>query len=287
MSAKELMMDNLPGLELLPTHRALLERAVDYFRDDDRVVGMILGGSLAYGAADFYSDLDLYIVARDESFKAVFDERDDAARSIGSPLFRFAVDPVPGGSRDYIVTYPGPVKLDLMYYRESEIGPDQKWVGRQILVDDPGSLESVISRSATSRTDRPQPKTLLELNQKFWTWCWYVFGKIMRGELWEALDGVHTIRSDALLPLLDWMSDRPHEGYRRLESKADPETAARLAATVSTLRPESLYAALQVEMDLFCDLRAAAFDRFGLSFDPAPERALKDEIRRRWAAREP
>jgi hypothetical protein len=109
----------------------------------------------------------------------------------------------------------------------------------------------------------------------------------MRGELWEALDGIHTIRSEALLPMLDWLSDRPHEGYRRLESKADSETAARLAATVSTLRPESLYAALHAEMDLFCDLRAAVFDRCGLTFDPAPERALKDEMNRHWAAQEP
>ena len=138
-----------------------------------------------------------------------------------------------------------------------------------------------------SRLECPQPETLLELNQKVWTWCWYVFGKIMRGELWEALDGVHGIRSRVLLPMLDWMSDGPHEGYRRLESKADPETAARLAATVSTLRPGSLYAALQAEMDLFCDLRDAAFDRFGLNFDPAPERVLKDEMSRLWAAQEP
>ena len=286
-SAKELMMDNVPGLELLPTHRALLERAVNNFRDDDRVVGMILGGSLARGAADFYSDVDLYIVAREESFEAVFDERDAVVRTMGSPLFRFAVDPIPGGSQDYIVMYPGPVKLDLMYYRESEVVPGPNWVCCPVLEDDSGSLETVVSSSAMFRPDRPEPKTLLELNQKFWPWCWYVFGKIMRGELWEALDGIHTIRSEALLPLLDWLSDRPHEGYRRLESKADSETAARLAATVSTLRPESLYAALQAEMDLFCDLRPAAFERFGLTCDPAPESALKVEMNRHWAAREP
>jgi hypothetical protein len=41
-------MDNVPGLDLLPTHRALLEQTVTYFRDDDRMVGMILGGPLAY-----------------------------------------------------------------------------------------------------------------------------------------------------------------------------------------------------------------------------------------------
>jgi predicted nucleotidyltransferase len=106
--------DSVPGLDLLPAHRGLLERAFDQFSDDDRVAGMILGGSLARGTADFYSDVDLYVVTRDGSFDALFDEREAAALAAGSPLFRFAVDPIPGGSRDYIVTYPGPIKLDLM-----------------------------------------------------------------------------------------------------------------------------------------------------------------------------
>jgi predicted nucleotidyltransferase len=281
------MVDNLPGLDLLSAHRTVLERAVSYFSDDNRVVGMILGGSLAHGAADFYSDVDLYIVASDESFEAVFGERDDAAQSIGSPLFRFAVDPVPRGSRDYLVTYPGPVKLDLMYYRESEIGPDQKWASRRVLVDDSGSLETVISRSATFLPDRPEPKTLVELNQKFWTRCWYVFGKIMRGELWEALDGVHGIRGQALLPMLDWMSEQPHEGYRRLESKLDPEEAARLAATVAPLELEALYRALRAEIELFRELRGSLFEAHGLPFDPAPEKALEHEMSRLWAGKEP
>jgi len=278
-------MDNVPGLDLLSAHRTLLERAVNYFQGDDRVVSMILGGSLSHGAVDFYSDVDLYIVARDESFEAVFDERDTAARAIGSPLFRFAVDPIPGGSRDYIVMYPGPVKLDLMYYRESEIKPDRKWTGRLVLKDDSDSLEAVISRSAGFSPDHPEPRALLEMNQKFWTWCWYVFGKIMRGELWEALDGMHTIRSDALLPLLDWTAGRSHEGYRRLERKLDPEMAARLEATVAPLETQALYDALQTAIALFWDLREPVFDVRGLTFDQASEEVVRGEIRRHWTAR--
>ena len=278
-------MDNGYSLDLLPVHRALVERAVNYFRDDDRVLGMILGGSLAHGPADFYSDVDLYIVARDESFEAVFDERDVAARAIGSPLFRFAVDPIPGGSRDYIVTYPGPKKLDLMYYRESEIRSDPKWEKQLVLKDAAGSLAAVVSRSTRAHLDRPEPGELLELDQKFWTWCWYVFGKIMRGELWEALDGLHTIRSEALLPMLDWTAGRPHEGYRRLERKIDPNAAARLAFTVASLEGEALYGALQATIALFYDLREIVFDRYGLTFDPAPEEVIRGEMGRHWAAR--
>jgi predicted nucleotidyltransferase len=278
-------MDSVPGLDLLSAHRVLLERAMNYFQGDDRVVGMILGGSLAHGTADFYSDVDLYIVARDESFEAVFDERDVAAEALGSHLFRFAVDPITRGSQDYYVAYRGPIKFDFMYYRESEVVPGPKWIGCPALKDTTGLVNDVLTRSR----DLPPPPTqevLLHLNQKFWTWCWYVFGKIMRGELWEALDGLHTVRRDALLPMLDWTSGRPHEGYRRLERKLDPEMAERLAATVAPLEAEALHDALQAAIVLFCDLREPVFELRGLAFDPAPEEEIRGEMSRHWAARE-
>jgi hypothetical protein len=49
----------LPSLDGLPEYRKLLERAVARFRDDVRLVGLLSGGSLAHGGADFYSDVDL------------------------------------------------------------------------------------------------------------------------------------------------------------------------------------------------------------------------------------
>ena len=44
-------MNDVPGPDLPPDHRALLERAVDHFRDDERVTGMSLGGSPAQDLA--------------------------------------------------------------------------------------------------------------------------------------------------------------------------------------------------------------------------------------------
>ncbi len=277
-------MGSVPGLDLLPVHRTMLGQAVDHFRDDDRVVGMILGGSLARGTADFYSDVDLYVVAHDGSFDAVFDKREAAARAAGSPLFRFTVDAIPRGSRDYIVTYPGPVKLDLMYHRESEIVPAPKWAGCLVLKDLSGLIAAVLARSRDLAPSRPASGELLELNQRFWTLCWYVFGKIIRGELWEALDGMHTIRGDALLPMIDWTAGRPQEGYRRLEIKVDPEMAERLASTLAPLEAGALYEALQAAISLFCDQRGPLFERRGLTFDPAPEEQIMENMVRRWTA---
>jgi len=264
-----------PDLGRLPKHRGLLERAVAHFSDDERVSGLILGGSLARGNPDFYSDIDLYVVARDESFDAVFAERDKAAEAVGDPLFRFDVEPVPGGSRDHIVIYEGPVKFDFMYHRESEPTPAPKWAGHRVLKDSDNGSARLVSRSAEAAPPSPEVEDLLVLNGKFWTWCWYVFGKIVRGELWEALDGVHTIRTSALLPLLAWSTDTPHEGYRRLEGKTNPQTATRLESTVPALQPESLYAALRAEIDLFRDFRKTVFERHGAVFDPEPETVSK------------
>ena len=276
----------LPSLDRLPEHRELLERAVARFGDDVRVVGLVAGGSLAHGAADFYSDVDLYIVVQDEAFDQVFAERDAVVEAVGSPLFGFIVDPMPGGSTDHIVIYEGPVKFDFMYLKESDLQPAPKWVGCVVLKDASGRGGAVVAGSEGLAPPQPTTEELLDLNQKFWTWCWYVFGKIVRGEVWEALDGLHSIRSLALMSLLNWAAERPHEGYRRLERKTDPATASRLMATVAPMQPEALYAALQAEMELFRSLRAVVFDRYGLIFDPTPEEMLESEMSRRWVARE-
>lgn len=276
---------HLPRLDRLPQHCELLERAFAYFRDDIRAVGLVVGGSLAKGGADIYSDVDLYVVVWDGAFEEVFAERNSTAESVSSPLFAFAVDPVPGGSTDHIVLYEGSAKFDFMYLRESDLGPHPRWDGCVVLKDTDGCVGAVVARSEALRPPRPSAEGLWELNQKFWTLYWYAFGKIERGELWEALDGLHSIRSLTLVPLLDWNAERPHKGYRRLERNTNQEQASRLLATLAPIRAQALHAALRAEVELFRQLRAAVLDRYRLTIDLAHEEVLASEMNRRWAAR--
>ena len=160
----------LPSLDRLPRHRGLLERAFARFRDDIRALGLVLGGSLARGGADFYSDVDLYVVVWDGAFEDVFAERNSTAEAVGSPLFNFAVDPVPGGSTDHIVLYEGPVKFDFMYLKESDLGPHPRWDGCAVLKDTNGRVGAAVARSEALGPPRPNAEDLSELNQKFWTW---------------------------------------------------------------------------------------------------------------------
>ena len=275
----------LPSLDRLARHRELLERAFARFRDDIRLVGLVVGGSLARGEGDFYSDLDLYVVVRDGVFEDMFAERNSIAEALGSPLFGFVVDPVPGGSTDHIVLYEGPVKFDFMYLRESHLVPHPRWDGCVVLKDTDGRLGAVVARSEALGLGGPSAEDLSELNQKFWTWCWYAFGKIERGELWEALDGLHSIRTLALVPLLDWSAERRHEGYRRLERNTNQEQASRLSARVAPMRAQALHAALRAEVELFRELRSSVLERYGLSIDLAHEEVLESEMSRRRGAR--
>jgi predicted nucleotidyltransferase len=157
----------LSNLDRLSEHRKLLERAVARFQDDGRVVGLAAGGSLAHGAADFYSDVDLYIVVQDEGFDEIFGERDATVEAVGSPLFGFVVDPMPGGSTDHIVIYEGPVKFDFMYLKESDFKPAPKWAGCAVLKDarSRGSRHCPLRRACAGSTDsrgtpRPEPEGL-------------------------------------------------------------------------------------------------------------------------------
>jgi predicted nucleotidyltransferase len=272
----------LPALADFDQARCLLERAVTYFQPDPRVTALIVGGSIAHNTVDSYSDIDLWIVAgSEEDFTAVFAEREIAAASIGEPLFRFIADHNPKGDQDYIVMYEGLTKLDFMYYRPSDMMPHVKWKECLILKDANGLAADIKAQSQSLLPPAPSAEELLALNQKFWTWCWYVFGKIMRGELWEALDGIHSIRSLALLPMLAWIEGYSQEGYRRLESKLRNHKDL-LAATIADLEPQSLYASLQAEMVLFIELRDILFSRLALKDEYERESLIKDEIANRW-----
>lgn len=256
------------------------------FQDDHRVPGVLLGGSFAAGSPDFYSDLDLYVVVHDEHLRDVLAGKRAAAAAAGRVLVGFVPDHLgPGGDEMYIAVYDGPVKADFNYVRRSTMKPSWKMAARLVLKDVDGTLGDLIRASAGLRAPVPSREALEALHNKFWTWCWYVFGKIVRGELWEALDGVRDIRALALVPLLEWDADRPPEGSRRLETRLGGALRARLAATVSALDAVALYGALQAEIDLFSELQARVYPRHGVNVGGTAGHAIRSAIEHAWASR--
>lgn len=63
--------------------------------------------------------------------------------------------------------------------------------------------------------------------------------------------------------MLAWLNNYSHNGYRRLETKAE-HYQNQLTKTIAVLEAESLYTALQAEIKLFTELRDELFARYSL-----------------------
>jgi predicted nucleotidyltransferase len=80
----------MPNLDRLQTHReerdTLLAHAVEILQADDRVGAAWLFGSIGRGAADAWSDIDLWIVVADEYIAGLSDERHAFLSRLGTLL---------------------------------------------------------------------------------------------------------------------------------------------------------------------------------------------------------
>jgi predicted nucleotidyltransferase len=54
----------------------LLDNAAAKLQNNSAILGVLLGGSIATGKPDHFSDIDLYLIVRDEDLKTVFADRE-------------------------------------------------------------------------------------------------------------------------------------------------------------------------------------------------------------------
>ena len=198
-----------------PPFQALATRVVEVATADPRITGIVVGGSVATGTSDAYSDLDLVIACRDEDHASVLANAPAFAADIGPVLAAFTGEHV-GERRLLIVLYgPPPQHVDLKFVSVSDL-PDRVEDGvvlwqRGRAVDE--------ARSGT-RPSWPQPDPQW-IEDRFWVWIHYVAAKIARGEIFEAVDGLTMIRGSALAPLATSGRNGPTGG--RTPSR-DPRT---------------------------------------------------------------
>jgi hypothetical protein len=114
------------------THRDVIERALRVVSEDDRVAAAWLAGSLATGAADAYSDIDLHLLVEDTDQAEVAQEWPELVERIIGPLvLATPIDGVVGGytlNRDW-------VHLDLVVHAASDL--DAVPAGPMLVLYDP------------------------------------------------------------------------------------------------------------------------------------------------------
>lgn len=264
---------NIDLLAHLPKHRAVLEQALACYVSDDRVAGVMLYGSLAEGRGDEFSDIDLNILAVPEHRTELLFQAPEAVRTFGDALFVFRADHL--SPTQIVAHYANHVKLDLDFVLSGELGVYAERRHHRIFKDTTGELAIVQERSAAlSDHYDVTPDQVLDLNQRFWPWCYYAAAKATRGELWEARAGLEFIRGWTLTRLAAWLDDLPPMGYRRIEQRLSAQWLAGWEQTLAAPQREAILNGLASLVGLYLHLRQPLADHLGIVFDRDAETAM-------------
>jgi len=225
-----------------------LQAALPKLRADERLLGVAAGGSWNSGRLDEYSDLDLVVVTRDESFAEMMQTRLSLAESLHPLLAAFTGEHV------------GEPRLLICLYRSPLLHVDLKFVSLQDFahrVEDPAVLWerdaalTTVLRATQSRWPAPDPQWI---EDRFWVWIHYAATKLARGELFEVLDMLGFLRAQVLAPLAVHARGLPPQGVRRVENSI-PEHLPALEKTVARHEGASCGQALQAAVALYRELR--------------------------------
>ncbi|MFC0597859.1 nucleotidyltransferase domain-containing protein [Streptomyces palmae] len=206
-------------------HRRFLDDVLPRIRQDGRVTGVAVAGSLAGGHPDAYSDVDLIVAVDDEAFDAVMRERLGLIGSWTELVAGFTGEHV--GEPRLIITLVGPplLHVDFKFVRTSDFA--ERAEDPHVLWDRDGRL----ARMLTEHPPANSPLDLQWIEDRFWIWVHYGATKLGRGELFEVIGFLNYLREVVLGPLAARRVGAAPRGVRHLESLA-PDEARELRATL-------------------------------------------------------
>lgn len=232
----------LTGIHVATTEPqlALVRRATDVLRDDDRVIAAWLAGSFATGEADPWSDVDIHCCVRDDVPGETW--RDLLGKITPTVLATALPPPVAGG---YALT-PEWVHVDVLLRRRSEFDPAVHAAGARPLFDREGILAE-LPPAPPVEVDPWFPREAVD-------WFFYMLGNIVtvvgRDDAALAMLGVLTVRDTCLVPLfLAERGIKRRGGVKRLnhwlsaEQRAVLESLPPLVATAESVVDAQLHLA--------------------------------------------
>jgi predicted nucleotidyltransferase len=206
-------------------HTRFLHDALARIRQDARVAGVAITGSLAGGDPDDYSDVDLIVVVDDEPYDTVMAQRLPLIGSWTSLVAGFTGEHV--GEPRLIITLVGPplLHVDFKFVRVCDFA--ERTEDPEILWDRDGVLAGALAR----RPPTASPLDLQWIEDRFWIWVHYGATKLGRGELFETIGFLGYLRETVLGPLAARRAGAVPRGVRHIETVA-PEEARDLRATL-------------------------------------------------------
>ena len=232
---------------------------------------MVIGGSFASSKADDYSDLDMQLVVSGPSSDMAQELR-SIADTAGAVVAAFSAEHV-GLPHMLIVLYEDLVHADFEPVAISALGQRNAGLRAHVLWE----RDRTVSTALPAEHREDPAASLAWFEARVWTWSWYVQTKILRGELYEALDGIGYMRVRVLFPLLAMHNGERPAGARRAEGRMGI-WAERFAATVPRIDPDSMMDALRATLDLYVELADPLLASFAVSPADAARAAVRPPL---------
>ena len=242
-----------------PRHRSKVEAAVRAGLENADVVAMAVAGSFAEGIADELSDVDLRLYVPESAIERTVRAIPAIAASCGTVMALFTGEHV-GAPRLSIVLYDDLVHVDFDVLSSSGVAEHNRGLPVLVLWDRGGVSDRLPGEDRTVIAG-----DLRWIEDRMWTWSWYIQSKILRGELYEALDGLQYVRDQVLFRLLAFQRGTRPAGARRVEDALGDREEAFAATIPPSHDAEWVLSALRAEIALYLDLGAPLLAEHGVA----------------------
>jgi len=265
-------------VQLSSNHQIIADRLLAACRADDRIVAAFLIGSNAKGKADEHSDLDTYIVIKDDAFDNFDATRESFVRLLGEPAFieDFGIPNI------LFLIFPDGSEVELYYARASDL--DQIFDSQYKVLLDKKAIASQIALRPRQVDQTGQKEKLRHLIQTFWHDCSHFATAMARNQLWWAHGQLDVLRAICvgLARLKNDFSDPDveEEVYFKIENVMPVEQLAPLKDTFCPLDKDAMLRAGFVIVDLYRELATPLAQAYGITYPVALEKVMVERLRK-------
>lgn len=226
---------------LVQARHRLLDAFTRCFSSDPSVIGVFVGGSVAAGIADPWSDIDLRVIVPREKHASYVERRREIPQQVDGFLFNEWLS----GTVHCISHFRDFVKVDIFYLDSSSFTPSP-WYGLPILIlhDPTGLIQEVVDRSKNLRfeykaeeIERSAGKGVAAIHE--------AYRRLRRGELVFVQSLLDELRQHMTFAD-DWLNARPPQAvpFSRLETRISEPMLRIFQSSFGPLESDALEAPL-------------------------------------------
>lgn len=258
--------------------KALIDGLTEEFLRNPLVVAFTLVGSQARKdacKAVKYSDIEAYIISKDENVEKIEKELPDLVKKFGEVLFSFK------HQIGFVTVYNDFFRLELPIVKKSEMAdlfsrPKAQVV--KVLIDKTeGKLEKILN-------NRPETIDYAQIFTDKVTnfWYWQILGVqyFKKGEIYNTR-AVLNIHASALIKLFELLNDPKIlllETNKRIEQFLTEEQLKLIREVCPAYDSKQIKKALEKVMNIFSETARAVKQKYGYSYDEDFESTVKQKL---------